>query len=373
MKRMLVLCFLVPGLVSAQSLPEAESLYGDGDLKVAIKMADQVLTRTSDAREIGRLQVLRGLVLLAQGKKDKARAAFMLALQADGEVQLDKERTPPAASELFEEARERLPPGSVAVSTTLSRATLRIDGADFGPLPLTTKLAIGRHALEATGTDGQVSRAEVLVKSGQAQTVQLDPPAPVDTGRQVATVVPPPLSKPLVFTEPHPATSTRSATLLDEPAPRAKMTWWGLIPIAVAAGGGWLAPVGLANRQSVAIGLTASLATIAAITLGVSLFVGSSLHADVVNGKSPRMEWWGLIPLGVGVGAAIATVATLSWISIEAGPLTFLPFAAVAIVGLGIGGGMLIGRALALPPAAPRVSFFALPQGGGGLTVAGRF
>ncbi len=373
MNRMLVLCLLVPGLVFAQSLSEAESLYGDGDLKLALKMADQVLTRTSDARETGRLQVLRGLVLLAQGKKDKARAAFVLALQADGEVKLDKERAPPAALALFDEARESVPPGSVAVSTTLSGAALRIDGADFGPLPLTTKLTIGRHALEATGADGQVSRAEVLVKSGQAQTVQLNTSAPVDTGGQVATLVPPPLSQPLVFTEPPFDASTRSATLLDVPAPRAKMTWWGLIPIGVAAGAGWLAPFGLASREYVAVGLILNIATIGAILLGVSLFVGSSVHADVVNGKSPRMEWWGLIPLGVGFGAAIATVATLSWINREASYLTFLPFAAVAIVGLGIGGGMLIGRALALPPTAPRVSVFALPQGGGGLTVAGRF
>ncbi len=371
MNRMLVLCFLMPGLVWGQSLSEAENLYGEGDLKLALKMADVVLTSTSGAPERGRLQVLRGLVLFAQGKKDKARAAFALALQADGAAQLDKERAPPAALALFDEARELVPPGSVAVSSSLPRASLRIDGAEFGPLPLTTKLTIGRHALEATGADGRVSRADVVVKSGLAQVVALDAPPAIDTERQVATSGP--LSPPLVPTEPAFTATTSSATLLDEPSPRAKMTWWGLIPIGVAAAAGWLAPPLLANRSNAELGIGAGLATISVIGLGVALLVRSSVHADVVNGKSPRMEWWGLIPLGLGVGAAVATFATLSWLNFEASVLTSVPFMAAAMVGLGIGGGMLIGRALALPPAAPRVSVFALPQGGGGLTVAGRF
>ncbi|MDP2269606.1 MAG: hypothetical protein Q8N23_10425 [Archangium sp.] len=373
MNRLLVLCFLVPGLVFAQSLSEAESLYGDGDLKLALKMADQVLTRTSDARETGRLQVLRGLVLLAQGKKDKARAAFVLALQADGEVKLDKERAPPAALALFDEARESVPPGSVEVSTTLSRATLRIDGADFGPLPLTTKLTIGRHALEATGADGQVSRAEVLVKSGQAQTVQLDMSAPVDTGRQVATLVPPPLSQPVTFTEPPFTTSTGSATLLDEPVPRAMMTWWGLIPLSVIAIVGWMPPVLFSAEFTAVYGGLTSIAAIGLVGLGVALLVGSAVHTDLVNGKSPRMELWGLIPLGIGFAAAIATFATLPWLDPFGTQGAAITFASIAILGLGIGGGMLIGNALGLAPTAPKVSFFALPQGGGGLTVVGRF
>lgn len=366
MSRLVVLWCLISGLASAQSLSEAEALYGDGDLGAALKMADGVLKRAKDTRETGRLQSLRGLVLLAQGKKDKARAAFVLALQADSGVQLDGQRDPPAAVALFEQARESMPPGSLSVSSTLRDATLRIDGVDLGPLPLTTKVAIGRRTLEATAVDGRVSRAEVLVKSGETQAVQLNAP-PQAAELQSA-------SPPLIPAEAPADIYSRSATLLDQPGPRVKMTWWGLIPIIVAAGAGWLGPPLLASGYSAGFGVPASLATIAALGLGVALLVQSSVHAEVLNGESPRMKWWGLIPLGIGAAALIVTLVTLPWLGIDYG--TWAPpiiSSSFAIVGLGIGGGMLIGQALGLPASAPRVSVYALPQGGGGLSVVGRF
>lgn len=368
MKQLLVVCCLLPGLAFAQSLAEAESLYGDGDFSAAQKMADVVLKRSPAPAETARLHVLRGLVQLALGKNDKARAAFALALQADATVQLSAQRDPPAALALFEQARESIAPGTVTVLSTSGEATLRIDGAVYGPLPLTTKLAVGRHALEATGTDGRVTRAEIVVLSGERQSAQLDAPVVTDTPKQVAAEAPPPL----VPAEPQVDNSNRSASLLESPDRSAKMTWWGLIPLAVAAGAGWLSPTIIALGDTAAIGVVSSVATVAVLGLGVGLLVASAVHTDALNGKSPTMKWWGLIPLGVGVAATIVTLATLTWLGGGGGPTPYFS-AAVAILGLGIGGGMLIGHALGLPAKSPQVSIVPLPQGGGAVSVSGRF
>ncbi len=369
MNRLLVVCCLVPTLVFAQSLAEAENLYGDGDFSAAQKMADVLLKRSSNAADTSRLHVLRGLVQVALGKNDKARAAFVLALQADAAAQLNAQRDPPAALALFEQSRESVPPGNVTVLSTLAEATLRIDGVDFGPLPLTTKLTVGRHVLVATGADGRVSRAELVVTSGASQSAQLDAPTVVEEPKQVAAAAPPP---PLVPAEPQVDTSSRSATLLEQPDRSTRMTWWGLIPIVAAAGAGWLTPLMLVNESLARIGVPTALATVAVLGLGVGLLVQSAVRADAWNGKSPTMKWWGLIPLGVGVAATIATLATLPWLGggNTAPPLVF---ASIAIVGLGVGGGMLIGHALGLPAKSPQVSIFPLPQGGGAVSLSGRF
>ncbi|MCA2980819.1 MAG: hypothetical protein INH41_00805 [Myxococcaceae bacterium] len=94
--------------------------------------------------------MLRGLALLAVGKKDEARAALSLALTVDAALQFDTSRTPPAALALLEQARAALPSGSLTVSSTGSGVTLRIDGVDFGRLPLTTRIPIGRAIAVAT-------------------------------------------------------------------------------------------------------------------------------------------------------------------------------------------------------------------------------
>jgi hypothetical protein len=103
MKRLWVVGVLVPWLSLAQSLSAAETLYADGELPAALKAADAALKTTTESKEVSKLHVVRGLVLLAQSKKDKAKAAFGQALQADAEAQLDAQRVPPAAVQLFEQ------------------------------------------------------------------------------------------------------------------------------------------------------------------------------------------------------------------------------------------------------------------------------
>lgn len=366
MRRLLVLCWLVPSLAFAQTLAEGEALYGDGELAAALKTADAALKRTSDSSESSKLHVLRGLVLLAQGKKDKARGAFIQALQADAAAQLDPQRVPPAAVTLFDQAREDVPPGTVSVSTASPDAALRVDGTDFGPLPLTTKLAVGRHVLEATAGDGQVLRAEVMVKSGETQSVVMT--APVVP--QAAPVEPPPLVASA------PTVSATSASLLDKPAGQVKRTWWGLIPIGVALAGGWVVPPLLISRDYyAAVGSISGVVTIGALALGVGLIVSSGLEVEAAEGRRPKMSWWGLLPLSVGlIGVVVGTASHPAFAGSSAeSVLTSVTAYAFALVGLGIGTGMLVGQAMGVAAASPKVSFFVLPQGGGGMTVAGRF
>ncbi|MFT3706356.1 MAG: hypothetical protein QM817_01690 [Archangium sp.] len=354
--------------VFAQSADEAEKLYGDGELQAAMKSADAALKGATAAGEIAKLHVVRSLVFLAQNKKDKAKAAFTQALQADAATQLDAQRVPPTAVQLFEQAREALPPGSVTVSAE-SEATLRVDGVDFGPLPLTSRISVGRHTLEATDGKGEVMRAEVVVRSGEAQTVKL--------ARAVATppvVAAAPVGEPPPAPSPEPSVGSTSATLLDGPRPQVKQTFWGLIPIVVAAGAGWMTPPLAGSFGYAGLGVPLMILTSAAVGLGVGLFAASAAAVELSQGEA-HMNWWGLIPLGLGLVAF--TVSFSTW-PVVAGLTTdnvfiFNVSAPFAIVGLGIGSGMLVGRVIGLGAAAPKVSFYVDPQGGGGLSVAGRF
>ncbi|MCA2978073.1 MAG: hypothetical protein INH41_28115 [Myxococcaceae bacterium] len=185
MRALIIEGALVPAVALSQSLAEAEALYADGGLAAALKAPDAALVTAKGTLEVSKLQVLRGLVLLAVGKKDEAHAALSQALMADAARQLDTSRTPPAALALLEQAREALPPGSLAVSSTGSGVTLRIGGVDFGPLPLTTRISIGRNVLEAGAPGTPAMRAEVLVRIGEPRAVELA--APVERPSAVAS------------------------------------------------------------------------------------------------------------------------------------------------------------------------------------------
>jgi len=373
MKRLWVVGVLVPWLSVAQSLSAAETLYADGELPAALKAADAALKSTTESKEVSKLHVVRGLVLLAQNKKDKAKAAFGQALQADAEAQLDAQRVPPAALPLFEQSREAVPPGSVSV-TAEGDATLRIDGVDVGPLPLTTRVSVGRHQLEATGMKGEVMRAEVVVQSGKVLTVNLVPSTPTPPATPVADAnTPPPPPPPLVESAPSAssAVETSKVTLLETPRPQVKQTYWGMIPIAAAALGGWVGPGFLAGTFFPETGIPLTIGGSLVLGLGTALLAASAAEVEASVGGA-QMNWWGLIPLAAGLGGAVVAFLFLPFLAgntkIELGISS-----SIAALGLGIGAGMLVGRAIGLSASAPKVSFFVDPQGGGGLTVAGRF
>lgn len=361
MKRLLMLlCFLVPGVVLAQTLADAEALYADGELPAAMKAAEAALKRASSPTELAKLHALRGLVLLAQNKKDKAKAAFAQALQADAGAQLDAQRVPPTAVPLFEQAREQVPPGSVSLSSAAD-ATVRIDGAELGPLPLTTRLPVGRHQVEATDGKGEVMRAEVLVRSGEAHAVVLTPQVLPPEPQAAAT-------QPTV----NGVTETTRVSLLEDARPPVKQTYWGLIPIIVAAGGGWLGPPLLVVSSTVAWGAFASLGAAGLLAVGTALLASSAAGVESANGVPAKMNWWGIIPLGLGLAAVPFMLATHPSVNGWSLALVSGVAGAIAIVGLGVGTGMLVGRALAIGAHAPKVSFFVLPQSAG-LAFSGRF
>ena len=84
------------------------------------------------------------------------------------------------------------------------------------------------------------------------------------------------------------------------------------------------------------------------------------------------MSWWALVPLGVGLVVTAVTLVTI--FEPQRGDNLVSWGASILMMGcVSVGGGMLIGRSIAGATLQPRVSFFALPQGGGGFTLGGPF
>lgn len=243
MNRALVLCCVLASSAFADSITDVDALYGEGEFDQAIKKADAAIARSKNANEVAKLQLAKGLALLAIGKSDKARAAFVAGLNRDTSVRLDSSRVGPDALELFNRALAEFP-ATVTISVSNGDGAVRIDGQAMGPAPLTTQLTAGTHVFEVTASDGRTVRAEEKIEAGARTPVTLTLPslttkpvadAPLAPTKPVATIEPespPPLP---------PAETTKPAT---------KHSLAGLAPLiggAVVAAGGVLCLVSANN------------------------------------------------------------------------------------------------------------------------------
>jgi len=163
---------LVTLLLAASPLVEAKKDFAEGDFERAVKKLDAALKKSKDPAEAAQLQLLRAQCLIGLGKTDAARAAFTGALQKDPAIELDASRASPDAMSLFDQARAALP-ATIAVKVTGGAATLRIDGKDFGPAPLTTQLPPGPHVFEARASDGRSAKKELTANAGRKLEVEL--------------------------------------------------------------------------------------------------------------------------------------------------------------------------------------------------------
>ena len=309
----------------AQTPAEIDGLYADGEFATAVKKADAAIAKSKSAADVAKLQLTRGLSLLALGKSDKAKAAFTAALKKDAASKLDETRVTPEALALFDDARAELLV-TVKIEVTGGEASVRIDGTPSGPAPLTMKLPVGAHVFEAKSADAREAKAEQLLAYGAEVTVTMTLPAP-----------PPPPPEPQATLTAPPVETAATSAPVGTPAPAKevvtsvtpatpKRTFWGLIPIGI----GVLAGIGATIFHIVALNVHRSL------TGGYS---SESILAaeDYANqGKTFQATAW--ILTGTGSAAIIAGIIML-----------------------------------ALPPAsakAPAVSVFASPTGGG-VTVSG--
>lgn len=306
----------------AQTPAEVDALYADGEFATAVKKADATIAKSKSAADVARLQLTRGLSLLALGKSDKAKAAFTAALKKDAASKLDETRVTPEALSLFDDARGELLV-TVKIEVTGGEASVRIDGTPSGPAPLTMKLPVGAHVFEAKSADAREAKTEQLVAFGADVTVALALPAPPPPPPEPqATLTAPPVETALTSAPAEtPAPMPEAVTTATPVAP--KRTFWGLIPLGLG----------------VAIAGTSTLFFVMAagdhdyLTHDPSVYAPESVAA---HGKLMQAMGWTFA--GVGAAAAIAGIIML-----------------------------------ALPPAAakqPMVSFFAT-QTGGGVAVQG--
>ncbi len=164
---------LLATVASAGAAPDEAP--GRARLEATLHRADAALDRATSAGEQAQLQAIRGQVLLALGRTEKAKAAFMAALRKEPAIELDAVRASPEALRLLDGARRELP-AMVSVVIKAGSGSVIIDERDLGPAPLQTQLPGGLHQLQvrAKTANGRVNRFEAQISPGRRVTLELE-------------------------------------------------------------------------------------------------------------------------------------------------------------------------------------------------------
>lgn len=296
MIRALALCVLValPAQAAAAAkkaapLAELKKDFNAGEFERVIKRADAALKAGGgEPQDVAHLQLWRGQALLALGREADARSAFVAAVEAWGDIELDAQRAGPDAVRLFTKARESVP-GTLSVQVTGGEATVRVDDKDLGPAPLATQVSAGRHVVEARGAPDLSARAELDVKPGKKHDLVLELKAPEPK------LTPPPEPVAERPPEPKPPAPKPPEIVSPPPPPPASPSRIGLVPliggVVVGAVGGvllWQASAYYATLDS---------------RDGPVL---SAEQSDAALRNGPTFERAGWVVLGVGGAAAVA-------------------------------------------------------------------
>jgi len=154
-------------------LADVNKELASGEFERALKKADAALKKTKDPAETAQLQLSRAQALLALGRADAARAAFVLALKADPAAELDPAKASPDAVRLLDKARgER--PATLVLEVHGGSANVSIDEKDMGPAPLQMELPAGTHLIEARSGDGRTVKTETKLVAGRKTEVALE-------------------------------------------------------------------------------------------------------------------------------------------------------------------------------------------------------
>lgn len=229
--------------VSAE-VSQTRKLYEDGDFQAAIKAAETAAPKTKDAKDLAQLHLVRGLAQLALGQKPRARAAFNDAIKADPTLELDRRIVGPDAVELIDEARAEFP-SVVKVTVEGAAATVKVDGLEMGPPPLSMKLPVGMHSFEAHTNDGREVREEKPIPAASTVSVVLRVPPVGQKSEPVAKpAAPTPEPAPVVESAPPPPPE-----MTEQPAMQPSKA--GIAPLAIGAAlvVGGVVCTGLANAQ----------------------------------------------------------------------------------------------------------------------------
>ena len=309
----MVLTVLLAGAAMAQGASPAAKAreeisrdFSKGDFEAAIKKATDALKKATDASDQAALQLLRGQALLALGQSEKAKAAFLSAVQKNPDIELDTARASPDAVRLLERVRGELP-ATLVVVVNASDADVTIDDKDLGPAPLQTQVVGGVHVVIARGADGRSTRVEAQVPPGKKVVLEMEL-----TPKQPA------------MTEPAPVETSKDVPFTSQPAIATSVSPLRPAGLALVIGGGVVLVAG-----AVALGLTLD----AWNKLRGSTFLPGEGEALAATGTKLQTLGW----VGVGVGAAVAaTGVVLLWRAGQAPPATVsvAPLPGGAMVGL---------------------------------------
>lgn len=328
----MVLTVLVAGTAVAQGESSAAKtraeISGDfsrGEFETAIKKADGALKKATDAREHAELHVLRAQALLALGQVDKAKAAFLTAVQKDPTIELDAARASPDAVRLLERVRSELP-ATLVVMVKAGDADVAIDDKDLGPAPLQTQVPGGVHVVLARGSDGRTTRVEARVPPGRKVVLEMElsePRKSADAPKKEPGGAPDEPTSPAV-TQP---------VVLEPVRPMVPSVVTSVIP---------LRPVGLGLVIGGGVVLVAG-----GVALGMMLDAWNKLNNPSLPALSPgegaslaatgdTLQVLGWVGVGVGA-AAVATGGYLLWRDAQGSrpTVTMAPIPGGAMVGVG--------------------------------------
>lgn len=328
----MVLAILLAGTAVAQGeSPAAKAraeITGDfskGEFEIAVKKADAALKKATDAREQAELHVLRAQALLALGQADKARAAFLAAVQKDPTVELDAARASPDAVRLLERVRGELP-ATLVVMVKAGDADVAIDDKDLGPAPLQTQVPGGVHVVLARGSDGRTTRVEARVPPGRKVVLEMELSEPRKSADAPEK-------------EPDGARDAQKSPAVDQPLALESVK--PTVPSVVTSVRP-LRPVGLGLVIGGGVVLVAG-----GVALGLMLDAWNKLNDSTLpalaEGEGPTLAATGntlqaLGWVGVGVGAAaVATGGYLLWRDAQGlrPTVTMAPIPGGAMVGVG--------------------------------------
>jgi hypothetical protein len=109
-----------------------------------------------DTRALGRAQLYIGLDCAFLGRARQAREAFVAALTHDPQLDVDPQRIRPDVAQTFRAVRQGLA-GQLAVTADRADVTILLDGRVIGEAPLTLRVVIGAHRVEARAGGGPIA------------------------------------------------------------------------------------------------------------------------------------------------------------------------------------------------------------------------
>ncbi len=117
------------------------------------------------------LAFLQGQALLADGRADEAKAAFLQCARLDPERKLDTGRILPRVVEAYAKAQgSSNPPGSITIE---GNGRAWIDGIEVGQAPGGFSARQGRHVVWLTGSERNAGGAQTVVRAGEASMIKI--------------------------------------------------------------------------------------------------------------------------------------------------------------------------------------------------------